>query len=1069
MERQYAAFISYRHIKKDAEIASFLHRSIERYRIPSRYQKDGVHFGYVFRDEEELAASGSLSEKIEEALDHSEFLIVICSKDTPESRWISKEIRYFLRHHDYHHVIAVLTEGEPNESFPKELTEITDDEGNVVQVIEPRAADFRQSDGRGQKPRRKTELIRIYATMLGCNFDDLVLRQQKQQRRNILLISAGISLVLMSFIGMLLYKNRQLENQNEILITQKQEIQLQQSELLTKQAEDALDQDKPLDAIRYALDALPENKEDDKPYYAEAEAILLNATNVFNMYYNNDLYLDHRMVSAPGQTDDWALSTDGRYLVFLNRASEISAYDPITGDLLWNNSIEKRFLSGISGKLKIDEVHRLVLGKFYDKLYAFDLDTGEPVWEKDASLPVSSTFTFSDNNEFAAYIDEVHLLEKNPFLSRYELVVVKMQSGEEICRVTFIEEGSIFQTFFKEDSDSLAGCFSEEGDLFVLTYESEDVIHYCVFDVKQNEIISDFAEESEQYNIIEMTMGKDGQSFYVVYKNKDIDKLAEIKKYNLTGELLLAFETPEEKRRTQDYEISYYFPSDRYGIFYIGDLELLYGGEYLYLYNLREDEWIGYKHFPDNIITMQSIGEGMQGIILENGNYYICSIAEDHQYDILTNKKLDSCIKAVFGNGGYIKNPDMMNGEIRASEKDYRDSYGVVVTENENNEVSTYFLRKIDLQLNEQECSGLSDVEHIWEFQKINQDYFVIGGVDHEFYIYVGDIDHLKRIGSFDYSLSHEYYVFPDLSGFMVVNQDGAIEKYDLTQLSGQTLTEEVSELMGKHGDVNLFGSLSVADATYLEDGSVMTVYCYDDRMQWWLNDEKQEDIVLPDDLHWGYRGNAAFSRMLYTLPDGKILLSDFGNSRNMERFCIYDTNNRTWSYIEDYGKGSDDRIVAYGSQKQILSVLEEDLYLRVYDTEQKELLHEWQTGIPLDDVSLMQFILNDEYLLIGYRNNLIQIYTADDFRLVFEKEFYHGDNIRITKDSENRRLYLYSGGHAGLCLDPDSWTELSELSYPYLFDAETDTLFYESTDGFYFRKIPGLHQLTAELKDLLK
>ena len=181
---------------------------------------------------------------------------------------------------------------------------------------------------------------------------------------------------------------------------------------------------------------------------------------------------------------------------------------------------------------------------------------------------------------------------------------------------------------------------SEEGDLFVLAYESEDVIHYCVFDVKQNEIISDFAEESEQYNIIEMTMGKDGQSFYVVYKNKDIDKLAEIKKYNLTGELLLAFETPEEKRRTQDYEISYYFPSDRYGIFYIGDLELLYGGEYLYLYNLREDEWIGYKHFPDNIITMQSIGEGMQGIILENGNYYICSIAEDHQYDILTNKKL---------------------------------------------------------------------------------------------------------------------------------------------------------------------------------------------------------------------------------------------------------------------------------------------------------------------------------------------------------------------------------------------------------------------------------------------
>src|SRR5262245_367984 len=86
-DRQYRAFISYSH--KDKEVAAWLHKVLEGYRVPQRLVgasgKHGViqkRLGKVFRDREDLAVSSDLSGKINEALQKSHRLIVICS---PES------------------------------------------------------------------------------------------------------------------------------------------------------------------------------------------------------------------------------------------------------------------------------------------------------------------------------------------------------------------------------------------------------------------------------------------------------------------------------------------------------------------------------------------------------------------------------------------------------------------------------------------------------------------------------------------------------------------------------------------------------------------------------------------------------------------------------------------------------------------------------------------------------------------------------------------------------------------------------------------------------------------------
>src|SRR5690606_397528 len=92
---RYRAFISYSHV--DEAIAARLHRQLERYRPPRGLKHgDGTDAAApgriqpVFRDRDELAGAGQLSDAIEAALDQSEALIVICSPNAVASRWVGE-------------------------------------------------------------------------------------------------------------------------------------------------------------------------------------------------------------------------------------------------------------------------------------------------------------------------------------------------------------------------------------------------------------------------------------------------------------------------------------------------------------------------------------------------------------------------------------------------------------------------------------------------------------------------------------------------------------------------------------------------------------------------------------------------------------------------------------------------------------------------------------------------------------------------------------------------------------------------------------------------------------------
>ena len=189
--QRYAAFISYRHLARDRHWAMRIMRELEAFRTPRALQQEGFpdRIGTIFRDEDEIPASTDLSDNILDALAHSDFLIVICTPDTPNSRWVRREIEQFHELGRGDKVIPVLVDGNQEISFPPELRmrrrEVPQPDGTTKVVwdeIEPIAADVRPREDESRTVTERRAMTRLAAALLGCRFDELARRKEHQQR-----------------------------------------------------------------------------------------------------------------------------------------------------------------------------------------------------------------------------------------------------------------------------------------------------------------------------------------------------------------------------------------------------------------------------------------------------------------------------------------------------------------------------------------------------------------------------------------------------------------------------------------------------------------------------------------------------------------------------------------------------------------------------------------------------------------------------------------------------------------------------------------------------------------------
>lgn len=376
-ERNYIAFISYRHQPLDTEIAKRLHRRIEHYRIPKNLRKDGKSkLGLVFRDQDELTISRSLGAKIEEALDHSEYLIVVCTPNTPASVWVRREITYFLEHHDRDHLITVLADGEPGTSFPPELIEDND---------EPLAANIVAGNDRERRKLFKTESLRILAAMIGCPYDALYNREQRYRLRRVAVVACVILLIAAAFIGMLINRNMKVSAQLEAS-------QINESTTLAALSQMAYDQGNYNGALEYAVSALP-SQGNERPYVPAAEYALSSELGLYQvgvLRFVESLEQETNIIKL-------LLSPDSTLLATMDEYGSIRVYDTATGRLRWQTDVE------MLGLIVFND-NKQLLATSASNWLAFDAADGGLLWQRN-DINLFTLMDISPDNNLALCIN----------------------------------------------------------------------------------------------------------------------------------------------------------------------------------------------------------------------------------------------------------------------------------------------------------------------------------------------------------------------------------------------------------------------------------------------------------------------------------------------------------------------------------------------------------------------------------------------------------------------------------------------------------------------------------------
>ena len=186
---KYWAYLSYSH--KDARVSQRLHRALERFPIPQALRKqfpgslEETHLRPVFRDRDDLHSASNLGKALEEALDASSALIVLCSPDAARSRWVNEEIRHFVQTDRRDRIFALIIDGIPgsgdeHECFPEALRLQSGLD------IEPLAADARRG-----KDGWHDAILKICAGVLNVSYDTLKRRAHRAQQRRLMLATAG--------------------------------------------------------------------------------------------------------------------------------------------------------------------------------------------------------------------------------------------------------------------------------------------------------------------------------------------------------------------------------------------------------------------------------------------------------------------------------------------------------------------------------------------------------------------------------------------------------------------------------------------------------------------------------------------------------------------------------------------------------------------------------------------------------------------------------------------------------------------------------------------------------------
>lgn len=391
---EYKAFISYRHNSFDRKVAVKLQKMLETFHILKKFS--GEKQWKVFRDETELPTSDDLSQGIKEALEKSEFLIVICSETTKESRWCRQEMAYFksLHNNTTKKILTVLISGDPSEVFPEEIcwTEeiVTDLEGNKVTVkaeVEPLAANIVAGSERDSFKKLKGEFLRIAAPLLGISYDALKQRQRTYRYQKIMVVSGAVMAGAIAFSVYAYRQTATISRQAQEISKEYRQNLISQSKYYVKEAKELKESNNTIQAVEKLLLALPDEKID-RPVVSDAVFELADILNLYKSKYDveNTVTPVGYLEFGKGMENTFFMDSSGKYLFTSDRYT-IGVRDAETFELVREIKVQDEgYIQDFENNFFVIDQNRILYCDGSNQLYCVDYLTGKVVWSDTETL-----------------------------------------------------------------------------------------------------------------------------------------------------------------------------------------------------------------------------------------------------------------------------------------------------------------------------------------------------------------------------------------------------------------------------------------------------------------------------------------------------------------------------------------------------------------------------------------------------------------------------------------------------------------------------------------------------------
>ena len=402
--KEYYAFISYK--REDEKWAKWLQDKLEHYRFPTNLNGRTdlpKNIRPTFRDVTDLKP-GLLAEEINNALQSSEWLIVVCSPRSAKSPWVCKEAQTFIDLGRTDHIIPFVIEGSPfsddsnTECYPEALLNLTGSKELLAANINEMGRD--------------AAAIKVVARMFNLRFDTLWQRYEREQKRKRWMWIGGSIFFALLGLGIGAYfvkQNRTIEKQNtqlekanieiskerdranaernkaeranKLLTIANNSIKQQKDSLIltnrlleeernnvlvanwsmmenqgravAEKAKDIIDKGNVITGAALAYFMLPrKNADKERPYVSEAEQALRTAYD--SLMYGNCPYV---LLEQHGQVLSMSYSRDDKYLLTTSNDQMIRVWDAKTGreitgsPLKHNQSVLKAFFGPIPNEI----------------------------------------------------------------------------------------------------------------------------------------------------------------------------------------------------------------------------------------------------------------------------------------------------------------------------------------------------------------------------------------------------------------------------------------------------------------------------------------------------------------------------------------------------------------------------------------------------------------------------------------------------------------------------------------------------------------------------------------------